>query len=155
MNLNCEPIRRELSNTLSSIWKDMLGLPTSPTAAIEPSSDSLDMLSASIAISGAWAGKITVCLERCLVLKIASIMFKRSETKLSEEEIDDALREMTNMLGGNIKFVLPQSSQGKQCSLSIPSSANNKTPTTDSLVFQSHFADDIGNISIYIHCMLE
>jgi len=70
---------------------------------------------AHIKISGKWQGIVSVVMEWNLAQQLAEKMFSREKGEASKEEINDAISEMTNMIGGNLKSLLPQPSQ-----LSLP-----------------------------------
>lgn len=68
-----------------------------------------------VEITGAWNG--TVCLSCSVVAgrHAASAMFDMEDSELSPAEISDAVGELVNMVGGNIKSLLPGPTQ-----LSLP-----------------------------------
>lgn len=70
---------------------------------------------AEILISGEWKGNVTVSTCEPLGQRIASQMFRKEGDSVSGEDIVDALTELTNIIAGNIKAVLPGPSQ-----LSLP-----------------------------------
>ena len=77
-----------------------------------------------VSISGGWQG--TVVLECALAhaVRAAEAMFAADPGTLSGDEVSDALGELTNMVGGNIKSLLPAPS-----ALSIPSVAEGESYT--------------------------
>jgi chemotaxis protein CheX len=68
-----------------------------------------------IEISGGWQGAVSVIIEWDLAQRLAEIMFGCDKGEATKEEMYDAIAEMTNVIGGNIKSLLPQPSQ-----LSLP-----------------------------------
>ncbi len=69
-------------------------------------------------ISGAWDGSVLVQLPRPLALQLAGTMFASDPAAVTPEELRDAMGEIANMIGGNLKAVLPAPSR-----LSLPSHA--------------------------------
>ena len=69
-------------------------------------------------VSGEWEGSIFVECTRSHADAAAAAMFQAAPGELSEDEVADALGELTNMVGGNVKGLLPAPSK-----LSIPSVA--------------------------------
>lgn len=68
-----------------------------------------------VQIGGAWDGAVAVqCGER-LVRRAARSMFGLTDGDLSAVEMQDALGELANMVGGNFKSLLPE-----PCFLSLP-----------------------------------
>ena len=87
---------------------------------ISPLPDSYEMPSAkmflgSVQITGEWNGAIMLSLPSTLVNTLTEKMFSLESGKASIEEKKDAIGEMVNMIGGNIKALLPQ-----PCALSAP-----------------------------------
>jgi chemotaxis protein CheX len=60
-------------------------------------------LTASIRISGDWHAGLEVLTTRQGAARLAEQMFGTQMTDLTEGEVADALGEITNMIGGNIK----------------------------------------------------
>lgn len=64
----------------------------------------------SVQITGAWKGLVVLCLNRELANQVTEKMFLLEKGKTTHHEISDAVGELTNMIGGNIKALLPQPS---------------------------------------------
>jgi len=60
-----------------------------------------------IQIAGAWTGAVIVYTSARLANEAASKMLAIPAEKIEEEDIQDALAELTNMVGGNIKSLVP------------------------------------------------
>jgi chemotaxis protein CheX len=73
-------------------------------------------LTGCVQITGTWEGAVTLDCSAALARRVAGIMFGVSPEHAESGEIQDALGEMTNMTGGNIKNLLPSPSL-----LSLPS----------------------------------
>lgn len=73
-------------------------------------------------VSGAWAGAVVLECEQAHAVGAAEAMFASDPGGLSEDEISDAFGELTNMVGGNIKSLVPAPS-----ALSIPSVAEGES----------------------------
>ncbi|ATX78556.1 Chemotaxis phosphatase CheX [Mariprofundus aestuarium] len=71
-----------------------------------------------IQIAGEWQGAVTLFCPDSLVRKATASMFGMTEDEVSEDEMQDALGELTNMTAGNINTLLPQG-----CCISLPSVA--------------------------------
>lgn len=72
-------------------------------------------VTAHIKISGNWQGMVFVVMESDLAQQLAEKMFSCEKGRASKDEINDAISEMTNIIGGNLKSLLPQ-----PCQLSLP-----------------------------------
>jgi CheY-specific phosphatase CheX len=68
-----------------------------------------------VQISGAWEGAVMIQVPVGVARAAAAAMFESSLAETSSEEVRDALGELANMVGGNIKALLPGPTQ-----LSLP-----------------------------------
>lgn len=99
-----------------NVWGSMLDIclePLSPAATLPPTSRSA---SGCVHISGAWEGSIVVECAWELARQVTEVMLGMAEGAASSDEVHDALGELTNMIGGNVKSLVPFPSQ-----LSLPS----------------------------------
>lgn len=102
-----------LQQVVQDVCSGMLGLELEPLE--QSTCDESDALSAVIRISGGWDSLVQVLTPRKTAEAIASTMFAVSETNLSEAEIRDAVGEIVNMVGGNLKGIVEGDSK-----LSLP-----------------------------------
>ncbi len=102
-----------LQQVVSDVCSGMLGLTLEPSD--EHHCEDADALSAIIRISGCWDSLVQVLTPRRTAVSIASSMFAITEEELSEAEIHDAIGEIANMVGGNLKGIVEGES-----SLSLP-----------------------------------
>ena len=77
--------------------------------------NSADTISGSVQVTGKWNGTIMLSLPTALVNTLTETLFSLEPGKASIEDKKDAVGELINMIGGNIKALLPQPS-----GLSIP-----------------------------------
>lgn len=106
--------RDELSQIAQTVWESVLQLQLVSPSAPPPGSDPT-ALTAAISFTGAWNGHVTMTLGESLSRRIAGSMLEVEPEQLEKEDVLDALREVINMLGGNIKALLPP-----PCQLSLP-----------------------------------
>lgn len=99
----------DLADIAITVWEVLeSGLePTGPIAGEE-------LRSGSVSIEGCWTGTVVVETELASLRALAQGMFEEAE--VDDEQLDDALAEITNMVGGNIKCLLEEESR-----LSLPS----------------------------------
>ncbi len=102
-----------LQQVVTDVCSGMLGLELEPSEQF--TCDDVDALSAVIRISGGWESLVQVLTPRRTAVSIAANMFAMSEDELSEAEIRDAVGEIVNMVGGNLKGIVEGES-----SLSLP-----------------------------------
>jgi len=100
---------------IDDIWMATLGMPTRPVAAEQDGPSPHPTLDGLINIAGDWQGTVAVQVPRALAEVMAARMFRLGDRPASLEDMQDALGEITNMTGGNIKALLPG-----QCVLSLP-----------------------------------
>ena len=104
----------EILQLAGTIWEATLGLPIEPEIAgaigNRPRSTA-----ACIHITGAWNGAILLDCPADVARHAASIMFSTDPAKTSVSDMQDAVAELVNMLGGNFKALLPET-----CFLSLP-----------------------------------
>jgi chemotaxis protein CheX len=60
-----------------------------------------------VAVSGEWTGTVFLSCDPELASAAAEAMFAAEPGTLSADEVSDALGELTNMIGGNIKSLIP------------------------------------------------
>jgi len=107
---------KDLRLLTENIWRSVLGLDVC-RAEEEPSpAPGQRFLTGCVQITGSWEGTVTLDCSAALARKVAGIMYGVSPERAKLDEIHDALGEMTNMTGGNIKNLLPAPSL-----LSLPS----------------------------------
>lgn len=58
-------------------------------------------------ISGEWNGTVCVSCSRAAALRATSVMFDMAEDEVAPTDIVDAVGELVNVVGGNIKALLP------------------------------------------------
>ncbi|MEN8163594.1 MAG: chemotaxis protein CheX [Acidobacteriota bacterium] len=107
----------DLFEILETIWSTQLGLELDDDE--QPALVSIDseeaLMTGAVQISGGFAGAVHLICGRSVVRAAAARMFSVSEAELTDDDLRDALGELTNMVGGNIKTLLPGSE-----SISLP-----------------------------------
>jgi chemotaxis protein CheX len=104
----------EILQLAATIWEATLGLCIEPDVSgsfgNRPRSTA-----ACIHITGAWNGALLLDCPVELARRAASIMFDTEPSKATVADLQDAVAELVNMLGGNFKALLPET-----CYLSLP-----------------------------------
>jgi chemotaxis protein CheX len=100
------PEEEQLSEVTENVWSGFLNIPLHRAGESQPAACEV---AASISIEGAWNGSLTVCCSRTLANRVAASMFGSAD--LGEELCSDALGEIANIIGGNIKATLPAPSR--------------------------------------------
>lgn len=107
----------DLERSVESIWDWQLGLPVRRGGA-GPTPRAADALTGWVRITGACRAAVLLACPVPLARRAATVMFGLEPPALTEEHVRDALGELTNILGGNIKPLLAE-----PASLSAPSVA--------------------------------
>ena len=117
IDLNSEEIMNIGSEQLADLTRDvcqtMLGIEITPSPS--PSS-SETQLASKVSISGEWNRVVEVIASPEAARRIAATMFCMEPEEVGESDIEDAVSEVANMIGGNVKGIL-----GGDCELSLPS----------------------------------
>lgn len=107
---------QDIVRLIDEIWLTTLGMATHQVdvtdAAKTGDGVTLDGL---INITGDFQATVALQVPRALASRVASAMFRLGERTPRAEDMQDAIGELTNMLGGNLKAMLPGS-----CQLSLP-----------------------------------
>jgi chemotaxis protein CheX len=110
MNFNPD----EMFQLAQSIWEATLGLPIEPDQSGAIGNRPRSM-AACIQITGAWNGAILLDCPAETARRAASIMFGADPAAVTLSDLQDAVAELVNMIGGNFKALLPET-----CYLSLP-----------------------------------
>jgi chemotaxis protein CheX len=119
------------------VWTSFLDMEIAPhpLGADAPALDG-PTLTGCVHVTGEWQGSVFLQCSAELSVAAAEAMFAAEPGSLSAEEISDALGELTNMIGGNIKSLLPAPS-----TLSVPSVAEGVSYTVR--VPGAHLVDSV------------
>lgn len=110
-------------NTVTErVWSDFLGIQLDPT----PTSQGEAECASSISIEGAWNGAVIVACSRQLARQAAATLFCRPESEIDDANWRDTLNEVANIMGGNLKAMLPGPS-----SLGLPEAFDTWQPDND------------------------
>ncbi len=96
----------ELVEIVPYVWDCVLGQSVDPVA-IELDWGDHKHLCAVISISGQWTGDVVLESSVEVARAAASRMFSTPEEDLAFDEVQDALAELANVIGGNIKSLVP------------------------------------------------
>jgi chemotaxis protein CheX len=102
--------QNKISEAVETVWSTMLGLQATTNPMIVGNRLKPSMLTGCIQITGAWTGAVTIECSGGLARRVASIMFGEDVCEITDDQINDALGELTNIVGGNIKALLPEPS---------------------------------------------
>lgn len=103
----------QLSEVTRSVWSSVLGEePYAVTALPMPEAS---LVSGCVWVAGGWDGAVIVDCSIALARRATAAMFDTPAELATADEIVDAVGEIANMIGGNVKALMPGPS-----SLSLP-----------------------------------
>lgn len=108
--------QEEIVVIAQSVLGTMLHIEAMPEQQLSEVSGTDATFTGCVQISGNWQGAVLVQGTSQLERILASVFFELPEADVTEADIRDAIAEITNMIGGNIKGQVPSPSY-----LSIPS----------------------------------
>ena len=108
-------LEKEISQLMQSIWDDFLKIGVTPNADGPPPGGAGLELTSCLHITGAWEGVVALRCSQKLGRKVAGTMFSIDPASASEEQVVDAIGELTNMTGGNLKALM-----APPCRISLP-----------------------------------
>lgn len=111
-------IEPEICNYTETIWDSILGLKAVKIDAPFKPEGQYNTLAGCVHIMGAWEGTVNIQCPTALARQAAAIMYQIKEDDAVMEQLQDALGEITNMTGGNLKSLLAE-----PCYLSLPAVA--------------------------------
>ncbi|MDQ2650676.1 MAG: chemotaxis protein CheX [Actinomycetota bacterium] len=103
----------DLAGLGDAIWTSILGTPALPSC--DPAPTGLRSVTACVHISGSWDGTVSVSLPWGLAEEVAATMFGLPAAELTTAEVLDAVGELANIAGGNVKGMVDGASD-----LSLP-----------------------------------
>ncbi len=105
----------EITQLVDSVWSSLLGWEVQPAADRAGKTGNEHYLSGCIPITGDWTGNVLLHCHRDLAAEVASAIFSLPVEEVTLELMQDALGELTNIIGGNLKALF-----GGTCFLGLP-----------------------------------
>jgi chemotaxis protein CheX len=105
----------KIRESIETVWQSMLGLAVGNAPKQIERQRRPDVMTGCVQITGNWQGAVTLDCSPVLAHKIAGIMFGVDPGDTTLEQTLDAIGELTNIIGGNVKALLPG-----PCHLSLP-----------------------------------
>jgi chemotaxis protein CheX len=106
----------DLNAAVVGVFESMLALPIAVADEFADAEAGSAAVTGVISISGDWNGAVIVTVPNELARQVAAAMFALDADALTEAEIQDAVGELSNMVGGATKTML-----GGSSSISLPS----------------------------------
>jgi chemotaxis protein CheX len=103
MSTTVEPALTDLQTVVDDVWTSFLG-GDEPLVPGAPGDGEVGW-SAAVTVTGAWEGMISVELPASMAEEVCRRMLGVEETQ--DEDVADAVGELVNMIGGNVKSLMP------------------------------------------------
>lgn len=116
-------LEAEIRQVAETVWESVLGVNLVPRASVPPAPDRV--VSGCVQFTGAWEGAVTIECSAEFARQAAATMFGVEVGTASVADTQDAIGELTNMTGGNVKALLPE-----PCRLSLPTVVEGTDYTT-------------------------
>lgn len=116
-------LEQEIRQVTETVWETVLGITLTPefTVPAKPAR----MVSGCVQFTGAWEGAVTIECSAEFARQAAATMFGMDASQASVSDTRDAIGELANMTGGNVKALLPE-----PCRLSLPTVMEGEDCTT-------------------------
>jgi chemotaxis protein CheX len=109
------------------VWSSFTGRPVDPAPPAE-ALDGGEVTVGRVEVTGAWRGWVLLACPARLARTAAAAMFERPAETLTDGEVADALGELANMVGGNLKSVLPGPSRLSMPAVTVGAAAADPVP---------------------------
>ncbi len=115
MSVEVEVDENDLAEMVEQVWEAYLD-----PEGVSPLMQTYDEnqpseVHSSVSITGSWSGHIVYSSSRAAAQRAAAAFLAMELEEVSEEDISDTLGELANIVGGNVKAMLPPGAQ-----LSLP-----------------------------------
>ncbi|BCY15173.1 chemotaxis protein CheX [Actinoplanes sp. L3-i22] len=115
MSVEVEVDENDLAEMVEQVWEAYLD-----PEGVSPLMQTYDEnqpseVHSSVSITGSWSGHIVYSSSRAAAQRAAAAFLAMELDEVSEEDISDTLGELANIVGGNVKAMLPPGAQ-----LSLP-----------------------------------
>lgn len=104
-----------ITQITEDVWTAMLGVEVKPNPPSTERDAGARVVAGCVQITGEWDGAVVLECSAALALRATALMFAIEETDAQPAEVHDAVGELANMTGGNLKSLL-----GGDCALSLP-----------------------------------
>jgi len=101
------PTAEDLAAIAEQVWSSYVSDGVYADGAEHPLADAV---TAAVSITGQWCGHVLIVTESSTARGIAAAMFALDSADVGDPEIRDAFGEMANIIGGNVKALLPEPS---------------------------------------------
>jgi chemotaxis protein CheX len=113
--MTVQPTDDDLATIAEQVWSSYLDPEGISPLLPFPAPTQLVEVSASVSVTGAWRGHVVLSCSSNASKNAAAALLGVEFDEVTAEDIADALGELANIIGGNVKSLLPE-----PCALSLP-----------------------------------
>ena len=113
--MTANPTEDDLRVIAEQVWSSYLDLDGSSPLLPVPAEKHQADVTASVSVTGAWRGHVLVSCSDAASRNAAAALLGIDLDDVSDDDVADALGELANIIGGNVKSLLPEPS-----ALSLP-----------------------------------
>lgn len=113
--MTTQPTEEDLATIAEQVWSSYLDPEEIAPLLPFPAPQQLVEVSASVSVTGAWRGHVVLSCSSTAAKNAAAALLGVEFEEVTAEDIADALGEVVNIIGGNVKSLLPEPS-----ALSLP-----------------------------------
>ncbi len=110
----------DLRILVENVFATTLGMTVTPAMA----NDEWPPRRAAVAIRGSWSGRVVVATNDSVLRSTVASMCHVHPHECGDNDLQDALLELTNVLGGSVKSLLPE-----DCRLGLPEILSGPAPS--------------------------
>jgi chemotaxis protein CheX len=115
MKTELVPGTADLEQIASEVWASYLDPDGDRPLLLTPTGRAVDEVIATVLVSGAWQGRVTLGCSVTLARAAAAALLGVGADEVAATDLIDAMGELANVIGGNVKGLLPERS-----ALSLP-----------------------------------
>jgi chemotaxis protein CheX len=116
----------EILGITRDVWESFTGRTIELADQVRP--DGGDVTVGCVTVTGEWQGNVLLACPAQLARTAASAMFDLPAAQLDDEQIADALGELTNMIAGNLKSLIPGPSRLSMPTVTVGASSTISMP---------------------------
>jgi chemotaxis protein CheX len=103
-------VESDITQIAYSIWETLFSAPLDRAPAGSLLRDDTPLMTGCIQIDGAWNGAVMLQCPQALAERLSAELFQ-PDGAITPDEVHDTIGELTNMLAGNVKALLPEPSR--------------------------------------------
>jgi chemotaxis protein CheX len=113
--MSAAPSDEDLQAIAEQVWASYLDAEGTRPLLVVPPADPPRDVTASVSVTGAWQGHIVVSCSAPASRSVAGALLGVDLADVTPEDVTDAVGELVNIIGGNVKGLMPEPS-----ALSLP-----------------------------------